>query len=94
LDVYDNQANETDPMLKELMELAKHEHRQLAIRAPEIIVDPRAQDLIDDILQTVANQNPEASRKKLSGIIETFAHASWATPAVEEAKKQLENLDE
>jgi serine/threonine-protein kinase len=94
LDVYDDQANETDPMLKELMELAKHEHRQLAIRAPEIIVDPRAQDLIDDILQTVANQNPEASRKKLSGIIETFAHASWATPAVEEAKKQLENLDE
>lgn len=92
LDVYDNQANESDPMLKELMELAKHEHRQLAIRAPEIIVDPRAQDLIDDILQSVANQDPDASRKKLSGIIETFAHAGWATPAVEEAKKQLEIL--
>jgi serine/threonine protein kinase len=92
LDVYDNQDNEADPMLKELMELAKHEHRQLAIREPEIIVDPRARDLIDDILQSVADQNPEASRKKLSGIIETFAHAGWATPAVEEAKRQLEIL--
>jgi hypothetical protein len=94
LNVYDNSSDSADRTLDELVELAKHEHQQLAIRAPEIIVDPRAQELIDDILQTVAEQSPSAIRKKLTGIVETFAHADWAGPAIAEAQAQLAILEQ
>ncbi len=94
LNVYGNDDAEEDEELKELVELARHEQASLAVRAPEIIVDARAQDLIDDIRETVTGTDSEAIRRKLVGIIETFRGDAWARPAVDEAKRQLDSLDE
>lgn len=93
LNVYDDPGGTGSRSHDELVELAKHEYQQLMIRAPDIIVDPRAQDLIDDIKQTVAEQDLATIRTRLTAIVKTFSHADWAKPAVAEAKSQLARLD-
>ncbi len=62
-------------------------------RAPEIIVDPRAEGLIVDIGEIVAKENPDVIRERLNGIIGTFEEKAWARPAVEEARRQLQALE-
>jgi serine/threonine-protein kinase len=94
LNVYDSFAGESDPDLKELVELAKYERSQLELRAPAIIVDPRAEELIDDIERIIERESPELVRKKLTGIIKTFGNDDWAKPAVEAAQNQLQTLEE
>lgn len=95
--VYDTQNNDDDN-LKELIRLAKHEQTQLALRAPRIIVHPNAQKLIDEIQARVQHGEPEATRTYLIGIIEThgqdYGKDSWAKPAVDEARQQLQLLEQ
>lgn len=95
--VYDTPSSGQDPKLKDLIRLAKHEQTQLEIRAPRINVHPNAQKLIDEIYARVQEGEPEATRIYLNGIIEThgkdYGKDSWAQPAVDEARRQLELLE-
>jgi serine/threonine-protein kinase len=98
LNVYDSPISDSDLQLKELIKLAKHEQSQLLFRTPSIIVHPDAQKLIDEIHARVESGESEATRVYLIGIIEThgkdFGKDMWAKPAVDEARKQLDLLDE
>ena len=66
------------------------------MRAPTIKVHPNAQKLIDEIHARVQDGRHEATRMYLIGIIEThgkdYGKDSWAKPAVDEAREQLELL--
>ncbi len=92
--VYDSPESELNPNLGRLIELARHQQRQLADRAPAIIIDPRAEEMIAEIRSLVDQSDSEQARKKLNGIIETFRPLDWAKPAVAEAVRQLQALDE
>jgi hypothetical protein len=94
LNIYGDRVNELDPTLKDLIELAKHELTQLAIRAPQIIVDSRATDLLEEIHEALQSDDPEVLRKKLTGIIKIHENDIWARPAVDEARRQLGLLKE
>ncbi len=98
LNVYDIPTTAADAQLQELIKLAKHEQTQLTIRAPRVKVHPDAQKLIDEIHAKVDEGETEATRVYLIGIIEThgkdYGKDSWAKPAVDEAKAQLESLEE
>ncbi|WP_442509476.1 serine/threonine-protein kinase [Novipirellula sp. SH528] len=92
LAIYDTQTLQTDESLEEMIVLAKHEVEQLRERAPAVILDPRAAELLDRIRKTVENAPPQTARETLTGIIQLHADHGWAEPAVEEAKRQLEKL--
>ena len=82
--------------MKKLIRLAKHEETQLELRTPRVKVHPNAQKLIDEIHARVEEGELEATRNYLIGIIEThgkdYGKDSWAKPAVDEAREQLEML--
>ncbi|GAA5510259.1 serine/threonine-protein kinase [Novipirellula caenicola] len=92
LAIYDTQTLQEDRPLAEMIELAKHEVQLLRERAPVVIHDPRAVQLLDRIRQTVENAPPQTAREALTGIIQLHADHDWAEPAVEEARRQLEKL--
>ncbi|WP_372719000.1 serine/threonine-protein kinase [Novipirellula sp.] len=92
LAIYDTQTLQTGESLAEMIRLAKHEARLIRERAPAMILDPRAVQLLDRIRQTVENAPPQTARESLTGIIQLHADHGWAEPAVAEAKRQLEKL--
>ncbi|MFK8115254.1 MAG: serine/threonine-protein kinase [Rubripirellula sp.] len=91
LNVY---GSEKGKQVAELVKLATHEMKELKQRAPRILIDRRAQQLIDDIRNTMETETTEVALKKLRGIVELHAAQNWAQPAVEEAKRQIESLEE
>ena len=95
--VYETPANAQDSNLKQLIRLARHEQEQLALRTPRVKFHPDAQKLIDQIHDRVQKGDLEATRSYLIGIIEThgkdYGKDSWAKPAVDEAREQLELLE-
>jgi serine/threonine-protein kinase len=92
--VYNSPESELDDSLSTLIELARHEREQLRDRAPAIIIDPRAQEMITKIRSLANEHDTEFARAKLNGIVETFQTIDWAKPAVEDAKRQLQALEE
>ncbi len=92
--VYDSPESELSPNLSRLIELAQYERAQLELRGPMIILDPRAKEMITEIRALANEDDQELVRKKLTGIIESFQELDWARPAVEEAQRQLQTLDE
>lgn len=97
LNVYDAGNESAEKELDELITLAKHEKTQLMQRAPQIKLSPSAKKLLDEIEAKVRAGDSEQTRVFLTGIIETHGNEdgedSWATPAVEEAQKQLQLLE-
>ncbi len=92
--VYDSPESELSPNLRRLIELAQYEREQLTKRGPLIVIDPRAKDMIAEILSLANERDQELVRTKLTGIIKSFQTFDWAKPAVEEAQRQLQELDE
>ena len=92
--VHDTRENRDDPDVEPLVEIAGYERQQLLLRAPEIIIDPRAQELIDVIRQTLETEEEEAIRERLGGLVQLHSADGWAQPAVELARKELEKLGE
>ncbi len=92
LQIHDSSTRKMSDSEKEMIELAIQEKRILAKRAPEIIIDSRAKDLIARIRQSVSDSPAEESREMLEGILQANANKAWAVPAVEEAKRQLDAL--
>ncbi len=88
LNVYDKTDVE-DEELAELVELAQHERRQLSQRQPVPRIDPRAQQLLDEIDQITQLANSEEVKTRLNGILVTFEDAEWAAPALERAQQAL-----
>ncbi len=99
LAIYDTATLQTSPdepfdnQLAEMVVLAKHEAAQLAERAPAIVIDPRAEELLDRIRRTVTAAPPETAIKTLRGIVQLHADQPWAEPAVEEAERWLQELE-
>ncbi len=93
LNVYDAGAVVADAELIELIYLARHEQQRLLERAPLNAIDKRAGDLLNRIRQVTDTQDPKRIRKELNGIIDTFENIDWARPAVDEAKRQLNDFE-
>ena len=93
LAVYDTPENGLVKGISEMVEHAKHEMTRLVERAPKIILDPRAKELIEIIQDSVENDDVETARQRLEGIIETHPD-DWAKPAAEQARVHLELLTE
>lgn len=91
LNIYEGTA-EDDSVFAEMIELAKYERDQLRQRSPESVVDPRAQELMDQIDRILQADDPENAATRLQGIVETFRDSSWATPATDRAKAELRKL--
>lgn len=93
LAVYDTPENGLIKGVSEMVKHAKHEIAQLDERAPKIILDPRAKELIEIIRDSVEHDDAEIARQRLEGIIETHPD-EWAKPAAEQARVHLELLNE
>ncbi len=94
LDIHDHSASQLDPVEQEMIELAIHEMKQLVKRAPAIILDPKAKELIKRIHQSVEQGSGEETRKLLEGILSLYADDEWARPAREEAERQLRRIND
>ena len=88
LNIYDG-SGDADPTLAEMIELAQHERQQLQQRPPMQPIDPRAQELLDDIARIIEQDDDATVRTRLRGIIETFGEAPWAARALEQAGEHL-----
>lgn len=94
MSVYGGKDDQPSNAINDLIELASHEHEQLEARAPRILIDPRAKQLIQDIKRAIENQPEEKASEVLNGIIELHESHDWAQPAVKEAQEQLNALQE
>ncbi|TWT82167.1 Serine/threonine-protein kinase PknB [Planctomycetes bacterium CA13] len=94
LAIYDADTIASSEELDAMVVLAKNEIIQLVERSPEILIDPRATELIERIIDTIEKAPLESARDTLQGIVQLHEGEAWATPAVEEARRQLRNLDE
>ncbi|MDA8743460.1 serine/threonine protein kinase [Rubripirellula amarantea] len=92
LNVFDSDKDEVDSELLELVELARHQQAHLAIQTPVSKVDDRAAELIRDMDQWENQADRETIVRKLNGVIVTFGQQEWASPAVQEAKERLQEL--
>ncbi|TWU46418.1 serine/threonine protein kinase [Rubripirellula reticaptiva] len=93
LNVFDGSAEaESAPVLAELLELARYQRDRLKTRSPQRIEDSRTAELLKEVRDIRLLSNKDEIRKKLTGIIETFGDLGWAEPAVEEARKRLQQL--
>ena len=93
LAIYDNPTIHADEELLKLIKLARHERKQLTHRAPEIIIDVRAAELIDRIHTIVEKAPPEKAKSSIQGIINLHADQEWAIPAVKEARNALSAIE-
>lgn len=92
--VYDAPESQQDPNLSRLIEIARYEQEQLIKRGARVVIDPRAEEMIADVRFLASEPDTEFVRKKLIGIIESFRSIDWAEPAVKEATRQLQALEE
>jgi serine/threonine protein kinase len=87
-------ASSQSPDLADLVELARFESDRLKNENRVTSLDPRAIELITKINDSVQQDDEAAARKTLKGVIDNFSDKPWAVPAVDEARLQLEVLDE
>ncbi|TWU54859.1 Serine/threonine-protein kinase PknA [Rubripirellula tenax] len=92
INAFENSIADDSESLGELLQLARHEQRVLRRRSPMIVMDPRTSKLIEDIRAAAEFLDADEAKKKLNGIVETFANEQWAKPAVDEARRRLELL--
>ncbi len=92
--VYDSPESELSSNLSRLIEIARYEQGQLTSRGKRVILDPRAEEMIANVRSFANDPDTEFVRTKLIGIIKTFQSIDWAEPAVKEAERQLQALDE
>ncbi len=92
LAIYATDTLQTEASLKQMIVLAEHELAQLSLRAPAILIDPRASELLHRIRETVDKAPAETAVKTLHAIIELHHDQQWAEPAVAEAKRLLETI--
>lgn len=78
----------------DLIELARFEANRLESTNRVKSLDPRAIELMTKINDSVQREDDADSRATLKGVIDNFADKAWAGPAVDEARLQLEVLDE
>ncbi|MFG0260864.1 MAG: hypothetical protein ACF788_00520, partial [Novipirellula sp. JB048] len=83
----------SDDALAELIVLAQHEAAQLAERAPAVMIDPRAAELLDRIDHTVSTMSPAKAIETLNGIVQLHSGQPWAKPAVDVAERWLQTLE-
>ncbi|TWU34350.1 serine/threonine protein kinase [Novipirellula artificiosorum] len=94
LAIYDSDTIQKEDSLQQMIHLAKSEFDQLEKRSPQVYVDPRATELINRIEEILSKAPAETSRTTLEGIVDLHADQPWAAPAVEQAKRGLEQLRE
>jgi serine/threonine-protein kinase len=94
LDVHDDSTQTLDQAKEEMIELADHQRRMLAKAKPVVILDPRATELIDRIRSGIEKAPVQENRRMLEGILSLYKDEPWATPALDEAKTQLQALNE
>ncbi len=92
IDAFENPDRQNDDDVAILMELAEHEQMVVAHRSPKTIVDPRAVELMSEVMAAGNSADFESAQKKLRGIVETFQDAEWAKSAVDEANRRLKSL--
>ncbi|MDB4759993.1 serine/threonine protein kinase, partial [bacterium] len=93
LNVYDSDADASNLEMSEMIALAKREQLRLLERAPLNVIDKRAGNLLNRVRKALESDNPEQVRKELNAIIETFSEIDWAGPAVDEATRQLNEME-
>jgi len=93
LNVYDSDADASNLEMSEMIALAKREQLRLLERAPLNVIDKRAGNLLNRVRTALESDNPEQVRKELNAIIETFSEIDWAGPAVDEATRQLNEME-
>jgi serine/threonine-protein kinase len=94
LDIHDVSTRPPDDAYQPLIELARYERARLAEQPRRLVVDPKAEELIREIRERVSDSPADEARKMLEGILSLHADDAWAKPALEEAQKQLDALDE
>ena len=77
----------------DMSELAKYEAKRLAGENLFPKLDPRAEELLEEIRTAAQKSDAETLAIKLHGIIETFANENWAQPVLEDAERRLQELD-
>jgi truncated hemoglobin YjbI len=94
LDVHHDSTQSLDEAKQEMIALADHQRQQLATANPVTIVDPKAEDLIRRIRTGIEQASIEQNRRMLEGILRLYKDEPWAKPALEEARSQLQALNE
>ena len=92
LAIYDADTIQTDAAMESMILLASNEMEQLHERYPEVLVDPRAQELIERVDAALKKMPVDKASLVLEGIIELHRDQEWAAPAVEAAQRGLESL--
>lgn len=92
--LYGDQVSAEKPGLDLLIELARHEQRQLEQRGTQVPLDPRAVALTEQVRGLADADDIDAAEAKLRAMIESFREFDWAQPAVAEAERTLEVLAE
>jgi serine/threonine protein kinase len=96
LNVYSPAAETTESAMsqtrRDMIDAAQSELERL--RAQPL---PQRDQRVDELLRRIAwgqeNLPPESQRKLLEGIVSLFANKLWAQPAIEEARRQLAEID-
>ncbi len=94
LDVHRNSTERLGEIERELISIAEFEQEQLAGTEAQVVIDPKAVELIDQIQSRVEKAPTEEVRKMLEGILELYQDDEWAKPALDEAKRQLEAIND
>lgn len=92
LDVHVDSTAQLNPTEQEMVSIATFERDRLADNAPQIVIDPKAQQLIDRIRSIAKDAPAEDSRKMLEAILKLHEEDEWAKPALAEAEKKLRSL--
>ncbi|TWU39008.1 Serine/threonine-protein kinase PknA [Novipirellula aureliae] len=92
LAIYDADTIQTNEAMNSMILLASNEIEQLRERYPEVLIDSRAQELIERVDTALEKMPMEKARSVLEGIIELHRDQEWAAPAVEAARQGLDSL--
>lgn len=95
LNVYDSDADSDASNLElgEMIAMAKREQQRLLERAPLNAIDKRAGNLLSRVRRALESDDPVQVRKELNAIIDMFKESEWAGPAVDEATRQLKEIE-
>ncbi|MGI9442388.1 MAG: serine/threonine protein kinase [Rubripirellula sp.] len=95
LNVYDSEANSDASNLElgDMIAMAKREQQRLLERAPLNAIDKRAGNLLSRVRRALESDDPVQVKKELNAIIDMFKESEWAGPAVDEATRQLKEIE-
>lgn len=77
---------------RRMAKMAEQEIARLADLEPVETIDPRVQELLDQIAAAQQELPPEQQRRVAEGILELYGESAWAEPARERARQMLEML--